>query len=92
MAVILFRLVNGIEKNSFNWRNCTMHVQDFESPAMNMTAEIPEKDAINFTEMCRLFASTTLHERIIDEYLLMVSKLRTAILNSSTLDINSRPI
>lgn len=64
-----------------------MHVQDFKSSGVNVAAEIPEKDAKNFVEMCKLFASTTLHERIIDEYLLSVSQLRTAILNSQTLDM-----
>lgn len=89
MVVAFFRLQNGIASNSFNWKNCTMHVQDFKSPGVNVTAEIPEEDAINFTEMCKMFVSSTLHERIIDEYLQNVSHLRSAILNSSTLGMNS---
>lgn len=103
--VCLFRLLNGIESNSFNWKNCTMHVQDFRSPGTNVTAEIPEKDANNFKEMCKLFSSTTLHGhyiksenpltlhgRIIDEYLMNVTLLRSAILNGSTLDMYSGPM
>lgn len=81
-----------MESNSFNWKDCTVHVQDFQSPGVNVTAEIPENDANNFVEMCKLFASTTFHERIIDEYLLNVSQLRTAILSNSTLDMYSGPM
>lgn len=60
-----------------------MHVQDLKSPGTNVTAEIPEQEANNFIEMCKIFASTTLHGRIIDEYLMNVTQLRSAILNST---------
>lgn len=81
---IFSRLQNGMEFNSFNWKNCTMHVQDIIFPGTNVTAEISEEAAKNFKKMCKMFASTALHDQIIDEYLQNVSQLRSAILSSSS--------
>lgn len=65
-----------------------MHVEDIKTRGLNVTAEVPEVEANNFIEMCKMFASTTSHERTVDQYLLKVSQLRSAILsNSSSLNI-----
>lgn len=53
-----------------------MYVQDIQSPGLNITAELTEAEVYNFKEICKIFASSTLHEQMIDEYLLKLSKVR----------------
>lgn len=51
-----------------------MYVEELKSPGINIAAEIEERDADTFQEMCKMFASSNLYERAIDEYLLKVPK------------------
>lgn len=52
----MFRLRTGIGNSSENWKNCSMFVQDLVRPNVNVTAEISQKAAQNFQEMCQIFA------------------------------------
>lgn len=54
-----------------------MYVQDIKSPGLNITAELTEVEFYNFKEMCKMFVSATLHEQMIDEYLLNLSQVRS---------------
>lgn len=56
-----------------------MYVEDLNAIGINITAEIPDDQAIHFKEMCKLFASIDSHEHneCIDEYLLRLSPLRS---------------
>lgn len=54
-----------------------MFVQDIKSPELNITAELMEEEVDNFKELCKMFAFTTLHEQLIDEYLLKLSQVRS---------------
>lgn len=78
------RLRDGIELNAWSWENCAMYVQDLKL-GINTTVDISKKEADNFKDMCRAFASATLHEQTIDEYLLKLSQIREA---SSKLSLN----
>lgn len=53
---VLYRLFDGIQSHPENWTNCKMFVQDFMRPDINITAEISEKAAANFQQMCQQFA------------------------------------
>lgn len=39
-----------------NWENCSMFVQDLVRLDINITAEIPKKQAETFQNMCKQFA------------------------------------
>lgn len=85
--IFQFRLRDGIEANPLNWMNCAMFVEDIKSPGINIAAEIEEEEADIFQEMCKMFASSNLYERAIDEYLL---KVPTVVVDL-TLDEDSEP-
>lgn len=52
-----------------------MFVEDLKVPGINIAAEIGEKEADMFQEMCKMFSSSNSYERAIDEYLLKVPKV-----------------
>lgn len=52
----MISLRDGIKSNPKNWNNCTMFVQDVVMPGLNIAAEIPEEEAMNFKIMCKMFA------------------------------------
>lgn len=53
-----------------------MYVQDLMSPGINVTVEITKEEAANFQEICKMLASPSIHEQIIDEYMSKLSELR----------------
>lgn len=81
------RLRDGIEANAWNWKNCTMFVQDLKSPGTNCAAEISKAEANNFIRMCNIFASSRSHEQLIDDYMMKLSQMRTAATIEPTFDI-----
>lgn len=46
------RLHKHIRANPNNWTNCFMFIQDLANHSLNVTAEIPEKDAAMFQKLC----------------------------------------
>lgn len=54
-----------------------MFVQDIKSSGLNITAEMAEEEVHNFKEICKMFTSATLHDQMIDEYLLKLTHVRT---------------
>lgn len=70
-----FRLRDGIEANAWNWKNCTMYVQDPTLPGTNITAEISKDEANNFIQMCYMFASKKSVEQSIDDYVMKLSQI-----------------
>lgn len=85
-----FRLQDGINSNAWNWKNCTMYVQDIKYPGTNITAEISEEEANNFQQMCKMFASYDSYGQSIDVYLLQMGKVQSANTNGSTMTRNDR--
>lgn len=71
-----FRLRDGIEANAWNWKNCTMYVQDIKYPGRNITAEISEQAANNFVQMCKMFASNGSCGQTVDDYILQIDPIR----------------
>lgn len=74
---------DGIKSNAWNWKNCTMYVQDFKSPGINITAEISKEEANNFIQMCNIFVTSNSHEQSIDEYIMKFDE--------STFSLNGSP-
>lgn len=64
-----------MESNAWNWKNCTMFVQDLKLPGTNITAEISKEEANNFIQMCNMFASSKSHEQSIEDYLGKLSQI-----------------
>ncbi|XP_055323571.1 uncharacterized protein LOC129578676 isoform X2 [Sitodiplosis mosellana] len=83
------RLRDAIDANPGNWENCTIYVEDIKSSAINVAAEIREKEAYHFKNLCQIL-TTFSHKSTIDEY---VSKLlllqATGQANGSNLSVNS---
>lgn len=85
-----FSLRDGIKSKPSNWQNCSMFVQDIKSPEINITADIANKEAKHFKEMCRLFESDDSIETAIDEYLMKVQhKLCAASVIDLTVDLDT---
>lgn len=51
-----------------------MYVQDLLSPGTNITAEITDKEAKHFMNMCKIFASANLHKKTVDDYFAKISQ------------------
>lgn len=66
-----------------------MFVQDIKSLGINITLDVPEKEAKNFQEMCRLFESTHSIGKAVDEYLLKVHQTRPSSVVDLTNDLDS---
>lgn len=73
-----FRLRERAKSNQANCDDCTMFVQDLTSPGTNITVEITKEEADNFKEICKILASQSIHEQVIDEYVLKLSELRSS--------------
>lgn len=67
-----------------------MYVQDLISPDTNITAEISEEAANNFKQLCQMFASDDSCTQSIDEYLIQIEQVRSAITSGSAMNPNSR--
>lgn len=66
-----------------------MFVEDIKSPEINVAADVSEKEVANFKEMCKMFLSTSLYERAIDEYLLKLQQIRPSCAIDLGIDVNS---
>lgn len=86
---IFFSLRDGIKSNASHWRNSSMFVQDIKSPGVNITVDVPEKEAENFQQMCRMFESVSSIGKAVDEYLLKVHQNRPASVVDLTIDLDS---
>lgn len=66
---------DGIESNAANWKDCTMYVQDIQTPGINVTAEISKEETNNFKKMCQIFTGCDSHNRCINEYISKLSSI-----------------
>lgn len=83
MKTSLFLCVNSRlrecpKSNQANCDDCTMFVQDLISPGTNITVEITKEEANNFKQICKMLATQSIHELVIDEYVLKLSELRSS--------------
>lgn len=62
-----------MKSNPRNWENSTMFVQDIKSPGLNVTAELTEEEVDSFKQICKMFISSHLHDKNIDEYFAQMS-------------------
>lgn len=69
--------------NAANWKDCTMYVQDIDSPGTNITAGISKEEANNFKKMCQCFFADSSQKRLIsesiDEYVSKVATLQQPV-------------
>lgn len=66
-----------------------MFVQDIKFSGINITVDVPEKEAKNFQQMCRMFELDKSIEKAVDEYLLKVHQTRPARVIDLTIDTDS---
>lgn len=85
-----FSFGDSINSSAFNWKHCTMFVQDIKSLGVNITAEISRAEADNFKEMCTIFASDSLYEYFLDECISNLPQLQPPkSVSGSNLSLNS---
>lgn len=54
-----------------------MFVQDIQSPGVNITAELTEKEVDSFKALCKMFISTNLHGQTIDKFFSELAQMQS---------------